>query len=415
MSHSDSQATHTMADDAAKQREEAATKAAATAKRKKLFSIFGGVVAIVGIGYGAYWYLVGSRYVETDNAYTATEISVVTPAINGIVADVKVVDTQAVKKGDVLVAIDDADARLALAQAEADLDRTERRVKGFFANDAGLAAQVLAREAEQKRAAAQLLSAQADVKRAEIDLQRREALSKSGSVSGEELSNARTAMLNAQANLKAAEAGEVQSRANTKATIGAQKASTVLTADTTVDNNPEVVLARAKRDQAKLDLERTVLRAPVDGVVARRQVQVGQRVQTGANLLSVVPLQQMHVDANFKEGQLTKVKIGQPVTMTADIYGNSVEYHGVVTGLSGGTGSAFAVIPAQNATGNWIKVVQRLPVRVSIDPKELAQRPLSVGLSMMVEIDTRGQIQAGDAQQPQQKTAQNGDAKAAAL
>ncbi|NUU01232.1 HlyD family secretion protein [Herbaspirillum robiniae] len=413
MSHSDSQATHTMADDA-KLREEAAAKAAATAKRKKLFSIFGGVVAIVGIGYGAYWYLIGSRYVETDNAYTATEISVVTPAINGIVADVKVVDTQSVKKGDVLVAIDDADAKLALAQAEADLDRTERRVKGFFANDAGLAAQVLAREAEQKRAAAQLLSAQADVKRAEIDLQRREALSKSGSVSGEELSNARTAMLNAQANLKAAEASEVQSRANTKATLGAQKASTVLTADTTVDNNPEVVLARAKRDQAKLDLERTVLRAPVDGVVARRQVQVGQRVQTGANLLSVVPLQQMHVDANFKEGQLTKVQIGQPVTMKADIYGGSVEYHGVVTGLSGGTGSAFAVIPAQNATGNWIKVVQRLPVRISIDPKELAQRPLSVGLSMLVEIDTRGQIQAGNTQQ-QQKTAQNGDAKAAAL
>ncbi|MBO9537495.1 HlyD family secretion protein [Herbaspirillum sp.] len=412
MSHSDSQATHTMADDAAKQRAEAAADAAAKQKRKKLFSIFGGAVVIAGIGYGAYWYLIGSRYVETDNAYSATEISVVTPAINGIVASVNVVDTQAVKKGDVLVAIDDADAKLALAQAEADLDRTERRVKGFFANDAGLAAQVLAREAEQKRAAAQLLSAQADLKRAEIDLQRREALSKSGSVSGEELSNARTALLNAQANLKAAEAGEVQSRANVKATLGAQKASTVLTADTTVDNNPEVVLARAKRDQAKLDLERTVLRAPVDGVVARRQVQAGQRVQIGANLLSVVPLQQMHVDANFKEGQLTKVKIGQPVTMKADLYGGSVEYHGVVAGLSGGTGSAFAVIPAQNATGNWIKVVQRLPVRIAIDPKELAQRPLSVGLSMMVEIDTRGQIQAGDALP---KAAQNGTDKAAAL
>jgi len=412
MSHSDPQATHTMADDA-KQRTEAAAATAAAQKRKKLFSIFGGVVAIVGIGYGAYWYLVGSRYVETDNAYTATEVATVTPAINGIVADVKVVDTQSVKKGDVLVRIDDADARLAVAQAAADLDRTERKVKGFFANDAGLAAQVLAREAEQKRASAQLLSAQADLKRAEIDLQRREALAKSGSVSGEELSNARTALLNAQASLKAAEANEVQSRANIKATLGAQKASTVLTADTTVDDNPEVLLARAKLEQAKLDLERTVLRAPVDGVIARRQVQVGQRVQTGASLLSVVPMQEMHVDANFKEGQLTKVKIGQPVTMKADLYGGSVEYHGVVSGLSGGTGSAFAVIPAQNATGNWIKVVQRLPVRISLDPKELAQRPLSVGLSMVVEIDTRGQIQAGDT--AQQKTAQSRDAKAAAL
>nr|WP_198983591.1 HlyD family secretion protein [Herbaspirillum sp. ASV7] len=412
MSHSDPQATHTMADDA-KQRNEAAAAAAAAQKRKKLFSIFGGVVAIVGIGYGAYWYLIGSRYVETDNAYTATEVATVTPAVNGIVADVKVVDTQSVKKGDVLVRIDDADARLAVMQAAADLDRTERKVKGFFANDAGLAAQVLAREAEQKRAGAQLLSAQADLKRAEIDLQRREALAKSGSVSGEELSNARTALLNAQASLKAAEANEVQSRANIKATLGAQKASTVLTADTTVDDNPEVLLARAKLEQAKLDLERTVLRAPVDGVIARRQVQVGQRVQTGASLLSVVPMQEMHVDANFKEGQLTKVKIGQPVTMKADLYGGSVEYHGVVSGLSGGTGSAFAVIPAQNATGNWIKVVQRLPVRITLDPKELAQRPLSVGLSMVVEIDTRGQIQAGDT--PQQKTAQNRDAKAAAL
>ncbi|MCA1323086.1 HlyD family secretion protein [Herbaspirillum sp. alder98] len=391
---------------------DAATDAANGQKRKKLFTILGGVLVIAGIGYGAYWYLIGSRYVETDNAYTATEISVLTPAINGIVAEVKVVDTQAVKKGDVLVTIDDSDARLALLQAEADLNRTERRVQGFFANDAGLAAQVLAREAEQKRAAAQLLSAQADLKRAEIDLQRREALAKSGSVSGEELSNARTALLTAQANQKAAEASEIQSRANTRATLGAQKASTVLTADTTVENNPEVLLARAKRDQAKLDLERTVLRAPVDGVVARRQVQVGQRVQTGASLLSLVPLQQMHVDANFKEGQLTKVRIGMPVTMKADLYGGSVEYHGVVTGMSGGTGSAFAVIPAQNATGNWIKVVQRLPVRISIDPKELAQRPLSVGLSMMVEIDTRGQMQAGDVQP---RTASNEQASAKAL
>ncbi|EIJ45625.1 multidrug resistance transmembrane efflux pump protein [Herbaspirillum sp. GW103] len=410
MSHSDSQAAHTLAEET-RQRNEAASKAAAAQKRKKLFSIFGGVVAIVAIGYGTYWYLIGSRYVETDNAYTATEVATVTPAINGIVAAVDVVDTQAVKKGDVLVRIDDADARLAVDQAAADLDRTERKVKGYFANDAGLAAQVLAREADQKRASAQLLSAQADLQRAQIDLQRREALAKSGSVSGEELSNARTALLTAQANLKAAEAAEVQSRANIKATQGAEKASTVLTANTTVADNPEVVLARAKLDQARLDLERTVLRAPVDGVIARRQVQVGQRVQSGASLLSVVPLQQMHVDANFKEGQLTKVRIGQPVTMTADLYGSSVQYHGVVTGLSGGTGSAFAVIPAQNATGNWIKVVQRLPVRISLDPKELAQRPLSVGLSMEVEIDTRGQIKAGDVQP---KTAST-EARAAAL
>lgn len=388
MSHSDSQAAlNVLAAD------EAAARATSQ-KRKKLFSIFGAVVIVAAVGYGTYWHFIGSRYVSTDNAYTAAEISQVTPAINGIVAAVKVVDTQAVKQGDILVVIDDSDARLALAQAEADLGRAQRRVQGYFANDSGLAAQVLARDAEQKRAAAQLLSSQADLQRAELDLRRREALAKSGSVSGEELSNARTMLLTAQANLKAAEAGEVQAKANRSATVGAQKASTVLTADTTVDTNPEVALARAKRDQAKLDLERTVLRAPVDGVIARRQVQVGQRVQAGTALLSVVPIQSLHVDANFKESQLTQVHIGQPVTMKADLYGSAVEYHGTVIGVSGGTGSAFAVIPAQNATGNWVKVVQRLPVRISIDSKELTKEPLSVGLSMEVSIDTRSKDHA---------------------
>jgi len=380
MSHSDSQAIQTIAAGADQ----------APGKRKKLFTIFAGVIAVAAIGYGTYWYFIGSRYVTTDNAYTAVEVSQVTPAVNGIVSEVKVVDTQYVREGDVLVVIDQRDAALALAQAEADLSRAERRVQGYFANDTGLAAQVLSREAEQKRSAAQLLSAQADLQRAELDLRRREALEKSGSVSGEELTNARTTVLTMQANLKAAEAGRIQADANRNATLGAQKASTVLTANTTVDTNPEVTLARAKRDQAKLDLERTVLRAPVEGVIARRQVQVGQRVQAGTALLSVVPTHSMHVDANFKEGQLAQVHLGQPVTMKADIYGSAVEYHGTVVGVAGGTGSAFAVIPAQNATGNWIKVVQRLPVRISIDSKELVQKPLSVGLSMDVSIDTRG-------------------------
>ncbi|AMO94762.1 efflux transporter, RND family, MFP subunit [Collimonas fungivorans] len=390
MSHSDSQAVQELASSEAALKAEQAEQAATTKKRKKLFAILGGVILLGGLSYATYWHFIGSRYISTDNAYTEAEISQITPAINGIVADVKVVDTQYVKQGEVLVVIDNSDAKLALLQAEADLDRSERRVQSYFANDAGLAAQVLARDAEQSRAAAQVLSAQADLQRAELDLHRREALAKSGSVSGEELTNARTALLTAQANMKVAEAGAIQAKSNRSATIGAQQASTVLTANTTVATNPEVELARAKRDQAKLDLERTVLRAPVDGVVARRQVQVGQRVQAGTALMTVVPTQSMHVDANFKEGQLTQVQLGQPVTMSADIYGGSVEYHGTVVGLSGGTGSAFAMIPAQNATGNWIKVVQRLPVRISIDRKELIAKPLSVGLSMEVAIDTRG-------------------------
>jgi membrane fusion protein (multidrug efflux system) len=361
---------------------------ASPAKRKKMFAIFGALTVAAALAYGAYWHFIGSRYVSTDNAYSGAEISTLTPSVAGIVAEVRVVDTQIVRAGDVLLVINGEDARLALAQSEAELERATRRVQGYFANDLGLAAQVEARAAEQGRTSAQLASAQANMQRAELDLERRESLARSGSVSGEELSNARTALLTAQANLRMAEAEKIQADANRNATLGAQKASTVLTANTTIDNNPEVLLARARRDQARLDLERTVLRAPVDGVIARRQVQAGQRVQIGANLLSVVPVNKVHVDANFKEGQLTKVQLGQAVTLKADMYGGDMVYHGVVQGISGGTGAAFAVIPAQNATGNWIKVVQRVPVRIAINEDDLRAKPLAVGLSMHVEIDT---------------------------
>ncbi|GAB3257856.1 HlyD family efflux transporter periplasmic adaptor subunit [Chitinimonas naiadis] len=356
--------------------------------RKKLFLALAGVVAMAGLAYGTYWQFIGSRYVSTDNAYTAAEIAQVTPSVGGTVREVKVVDTQHVKQGEVLVVIDDTDAKLALAQAEAELGRAQRKVRGYQANDEGLSAQVNARAADEKQAAAQLASAQADLERAGTDLRRREALAKSGSVSGEELSNARTTFATASAKMEAAQAAVEQTRANRAAALGNQRANAVLISDTTVDTNPEVALARAKRDQARVDLARTLLRAPVDGVVAKRQVQIGQRIAAGATLLSVVPVQNVHVDANFKEGQLGKVKLGQSVSLKADLYGSSVEYHGTVVGLSGGTGSAFAMIPAQNATGNWIKVVQRLPVRIAINADELQARPLQVGLSMEVEVDT---------------------------
>ncbi|MET0542015.1 MAG: HlyD family efflux transporter periplasmic adaptor subunit, partial [Variovorax sp.] len=243
---------------------------------------------------------------------------------------------------------------------------------------------------DQQRAAAQVTSAQADFERARIDLSRRQALADSGSVSGDELTKARNAFDTAQANLVAAQASALQSRANHKAAIGSREANAVLIADATEDTNPEVTLARARRDQARVNLERTVVRAPVDGVVAKRTVQLGQQVQTGAALLSVVPVGDMHVDANFKEVQLDRVRVGQPVTLESDRYGKKVVYHGVVEGLAGGTGAAFATIPAQNATGNWIKVVQRLPVRIRLDEQELAKRPLQVGLSMRATVDTHG-------------------------
>jgi membrane fusion protein (multidrug efflux system) len=237
--------------------------------------------------------------------------------------------------------------------------------------------------------AAQLQAAQADFERARIDLDRREALAESGSVSGDELTRARNAFASASASVTAAKAAAAQSHANYEAAIGAREANAVLIVDTTEDTNPEVTLARAKRDQAQVNLDRTLIRSPLDGVVARRTVQVGQQLQAGASILSVVPVANVHVDANFKEGQLARVKIGQPVAVTSDRYGTSITYHGVVSGLAGGTGSTFAAIPAQNATGNWIKVVQRVPVRIELDQAELTAHPLQVGLSMNATIDTR--------------------------
>lgn len=366
------------------------TDVSTTNRRKKLLIALAAVVVISAASATAYGLLYGSNFVATDNAYTAVEVAQVTPSVGGTISEVPVTDTQTVRKGDILVRIDQTDARLALAQAEADLGRAIRRVKGFMANDGSLNAQITAREADEQRAAAQLRSAEADFDRAQIDLQRRAALSTSGSVSGDELTRAQNAFAAAKANLDAIRAAIAQAKANHSTAVSSRQANAVLINGTTVDTNPEVALARARRDQAAVDLERTVIRAPVAGIIAKRQVQVGQRVQAGTPLLAVVPVQEMHVDANFKEVQLKKVRVGQPVTLHADIYGKSVTYHGTVEGFSGGTGAAFSAIPAQNATGNWIKVVQRLPVRVRLEPAELLKNPLKVGLSMTAEIDTRG-------------------------
>jgi membrane fusion protein, multidrug efflux system len=367
------------------------TLAASQTRRNKLLLALGAVVISAGAGFATWDTLYGSRYVSTDNAYAAAEIAAVTPSVSGIVADVLVADTQVVKAGELLVQIDPADAKLALTRAEAQLAQSIRRVEGYFANDATLAAQVAAQQAAEKNAQAQLEAAESDFKRAGIDLERRKALVKSGSISGDELTRSQNAYSSAQAALNAARAATIQISANRVAAQRSRDANAVLITNTSVDAHPEVVAARAAVDQARLDLQRTEIRSPVDGIVAKRQVQLGQRVQAGTTLLSVVPVSEMHVNANFKEGQLEDVKIGQTVSLTADIYGTSVTYHGVVEGFSAGSGSAFATIPAQNATGNWIKVVQRLPVRVGLDAAELAQHPLKVGLSMSVTIDTFSQ------------------------
>jgi len=358
-----------------------------TSKRKWLFAAFAGGLLLASGGYWAYNQM-NAGHVVTDNAYVGADVAQVTPLIGGPVSEVLVQDAQTVKRSDVLVRLDDTDARIALARAEAELAATERRVRGLVANDSGLAAQVAAQAADAARANAQIAAARSERDKAAIDLQRREALAASGAVSGDELTAARNAYASAAANLRAAEATYRQASAGRAAAAGARAANGALIADGNVATNPEVLAARAAVAQAKVDLARTVVRAPVDGVVSRRQVQVGQRVQPGTVLMVVVPVKAAYVDANFKEVELAEVRPGQKVTLISDLYGEDVTYHGKVIGFAGGTGAAFALVPAQNATGNWIKVVQRLPVRIALDPKELEQRPLRVGLSMTATVHT---------------------------
>lgn len=355
--------------------------------RKKLLGGIAGAVLLAGAGYGGWYALVGSHHIDTDNAYVGADTASVTPMVAAQVLRVAVSDTQSVRKGDVLVQLDDSDARIALNQAEADLAKARRQYGQTSATSAALAAQVDARNADIARARAQLVSAQADYEKARVDLARRQHLAPNGAVSGEELSSATNGFASAKAALELARAGVAQASSTKGAASGELAANNALISGTTAATAPEVLAAQAKVAQAQLDLQRTVIRAPIDGVVTRRNVQVGQRVAPGAALMLIVPVDQLYVDANFKEGQLTRVKVGQPVSLTSDLYGSGVTYHGKVVGLSGGTGGAFALIPAQNATGNWIKVVQRLPVRVALDPKELRAHPLRVGLSMDAEID----------------------------
>ena len=331
--------------------------------------------------------LTDGDHVSTDNAYVSADSAQVTPLVSGAVVAAPVVNTQFVRRGQVLLQLDDSDARLAVAKAEADLLKARRQFGQTAATSGSLAAQINAREADIAQARAQLAAADANFGKARIDLARRTELAESGAVSGEELTIARNAYSTAQANLALARAAVAQAAATRGAARESWAANQALIQGSTVDTSPEVAAAKARLDQALLDLSRTVILAPIDGIVTNRQVQVGQRIAAGSTVMTIVPVGSVYVDANFKEGQLARVRPGQPVKLTSDLYGDDVVYHGRVAGFSGGTGSAFALIPAQNATGNWIKVVQRLPVRITLDPRELARHPLRVGLSMEAEID----------------------------
>ncbi|AYJ86377.1 HlyD family efflux transporter periplasmic adaptor subunit [Sphingomonas paeninsulae] len=360
------------------------------AKRKKLFLILAIVVAVIAILWGIWYFVTQAGRVHTDNAYVGADTAQVTPLVAGAVKEVRVGGTQVVHKGDILVVIDDADAKVDVATAQAALFAAQQRYGQADANVGAARAKVDARVADIAQARAKAADSVAQLERARVDLSRREALVGSGAVSGEELSSARAAYSAAKADRDLAAAGIATAQATRTSALSDVAATEALTRGTNVSTTPDVASARARLDKAQLDLSRTIIRAPIDGVVTNRQVQVGQRVAAGTPIMTLVPLASVYVDANFKESQFRRIKIGQPVELTSDFYGSGVVYHGRVTGYAGGTGAAFSLIPAQNATGNWIKVVQRLPVRVTLDARELRDHPLRVGLSMDAIIDTRG-------------------------
>ena len=358
----------------------------ANAARRRAFAILGLVIVAVALAWFVYWALIGRNEVLTDNAYVNADTAEITPMVAGQVAQVLAGDTTAVRAGQVLLKIDDTDARVVLDRAQAQLAQAERKVGGYYANDRSLAGQVAARQAQIAGADAQIATAEANLDQARTQLGRRQRLAASGAVSGDELTQAQDQFRTAQAALTNARAAKAQALADTTAAVGARNVNTALIAGVSLEQNPEVAAARAAVAQAQLDLDRTVLRAPFDGVVAQKAIALGQRVQVGEDLMSVVPVSRAYVNANFKENQLRRVRLGQPVVLTSDLYGGGVKFHGRVVGLAGGTGEAFALIPAQNATGNWIKVVQRLPVRIQLEPDELKAHPLRVGLSMNATI-----------------------------
>ena len=327
-------------------------------KRRRLMALIVLVIIIAAVAYGLYYFLVARFHEDTDDAYVNGNVVQITPQVVGTVVSVNADDTQTVKAGDPLVALDPADSKVALDQAEANLAQTVRQVRTFFVNNNQYEAQIALRKS--------------DLSRAQDDLRRRLTVAQTGAVSQEEISHARDAVRSAQAALDAAQQELASNRS--------------LTANTTIADHPNVLAAAAKVRDSYINYARNTLPAPVTGYVAKRSVQVGQRVAPGNPLMAIVPLNAVWVDANFKEVQLKHMRIGQPVELTADLYGSGVVFHGKVIGFSAGTGSAFSLLPAQNATGNWIKVVQRLPVRIQLDPKELEQHPLRIGLSMNVDV-----------------------------
>jgi membrane fusion protein (multidrug efflux system) len=327
-------------------------------RRRKGFLWLGVALVIMALLYGGWWLLSGRFTESTDDAYVAGNIVAVTSRENATVTALYADNTQAVHQGQLLIEMDPSVADVNMRAAEANLARAARSVRGTFASADSYSAQ--------------LAQSQVALTQAQSDYKRRQA-AQSGAVSGEELGHARDAVAAAQAAVNSARGAMAQAQSGI--------------AGVDVAHNPDVLAAEAQLRAAAIALAHMKLVAPVDGVIAQRTVQVGQRVNAGAPLMAVVPLSNVWVDANFKEGQLARMRLGQRVAVTTDLYGGKVIYHGHIAGLGAGSGSAFALLPAQNASGNWIKIVQRVPVRIALDPAELKDNPLRIGLSVRAQVD----------------------------
>lgn len=337
--------------------------APATGKRRRVMLIIAGIFLLLGTTLILRWLLVSRYYEETDNAYVQGNVVQITPQIAGTVVGIHVDDTDLVKAGQLLVSLDPADTRVAVTQAEAQLAQTVREVRTLYTS--------------HRQSDATLSQRQVELTRAEDDLVQRKKQAEAGTISKEELRHA-------EASVNAA-------RAAVNAAREQSSSGSALVEGTGVKEHPNVKRAAAHLAELLLAMQRTSLLAPVNGQVAKRSVQLGQRVNPGSPLMAVIQLDQLWVDANFKEAQLRNMRVGQPVSLVSDLYGSSIKYDGKVIGMGAGTGAAFALLPAQNATGNWIKVVQRVPVRVALDSKQLLEHPLRIGLSMSAEIDLHDQ------------------------
>ncbi len=345
-------------------------------RRKQLLTILSVIFLFVAASYGVYWFLHGRNHQTTDDAYVTGNLIRITPRIGGTVIAVMADDTNQVRQGQVLVRLDETDAKLALDKAEADLAETVRTISKSFQT--------------RTQQSANLAVKQRAFEQSVIDFERRQKAAALLAISKEEADHAQAARDQAKSEMQLA-----------RAQLAAANAEV---AGTSVANHPAVKQAEARLREAWLTLRRCVIRAPEDGQVAKRSVQVGQQVSAGNALMALVPMTQLWVEANFKEDQLRNMKIGQPVKLVSDLYGSNVTFTGTVVGLSPGTGSVFSLLPAQNASGNWIKIVQRLPVRIQLDPEELTAHPLRVGLSMKVEVKTSVTEQVHPASPPHYQT-----------